>query len=129
MSPAPRRCLAFAQVCRDTGGGRNGIGMLVAVAHHQIADLLKGDTAKDEYFQRADVAADIRKAFTAYLEQHPADHRARSHYAYYCFVCGQHAEAHRQFQLLGANMTAGGRLSEVLLKRIRDKAAASVHAS
>ncbi len=110
--------LAFGQACRDTKNWRTGITLLLAETHRRAMQKLPPDK-RSEYFKSEEIWKEIRDVFDEYLRHYPNDHAERSRYAAYCYMCGQHAEADRQFQAVGDNLVWFRSFPEKWMKQVR----------
>jgi hypothetical protein len=68
---------------------------------------------------------EIREVFEEQLKHHPKDYVMRSQYAGFCYLCGRYADARKQFQILGKNLTSTNHFSENMLHMMRNRAAQS----
>lgn len=116
--------LAFGKECRDTKNWRSGVTLMMAQAHHEVACSFQDDDRKTAYMQTPEVWADIKAVYEEYLQHFPHDDVDRSRYAGYCYWCGQYAEAHKQFEILGDDLLSWPEpFDEAWMKRARDDAA------
>jgi len=82
---------------------QNYRGQLPFVLVDVHAQLAEWSGEKETYFEQPGVWEDIRAVYTGYLDLFPKDVLVRSKYARYANRCRQHAEADRQFKILGEN--------------------------
>jgi tetratricopeptide (TPR) repeat protein len=99
-----REMLEFGRQCRDTGNWEASLPMVLIDAHEALARYVQPPEA---YFQQPGVWDDIRSVFETRLKRHPELRYERSEFAKWAVLCGQFAEAHRQFQTLGNNYSRG----------------------
>jgi hypothetical protein len=95
--------MAFGKACRDSKNWRAGITVLLVDAYTRALSHMPKDE-RQEYISSPEVRREIKAVFDDYLQHIPLDNRERSRYAAFCYMTNQHAEADRQFQILGDDL-------------------------
>ena len=101
----PEEMMAFGRDCRATRNWRVGITLLIAEAHIRLAKRLP-PAQSTEYFPTPSVWNEIREVYEEYLQHYPDEFVAHSDYAAYCFMCGQHDDAEKHFDIVGDDIQA-----------------------
>jgi predicted Zn finger-like uncharacterized protein len=113
---------AFGRACRATGNWRAGISVMVGGGYLRACQSLPREE-RDAYMTRPGVWDDIRGAYEEYLGHFPENEAARTEYAGLACLCGQYAEADRQFRELGERLVPSEDFPDVWLKQARAFAA------
>jgi hypothetical protein len=116
--------LAFGQACRESKKWKTGIPLLLAEAHFRIRCQLSADESR-RYFELPAVWDGIREVYEEHLKHYPKDTAARSTFAAYAYLCERYAEAHQQFETLGANLVPSQHFPMQGLRQMKMRTAAA----
>jgi hypothetical protein len=92
--------LAFGRQCLTTGNWEGQLPIILTGAHERLKAYVK---PADDYWKRPGVWEDVRAVHESYLKLHPDSKYYRTRLAKLAFLCGQYAQAHRHFEVLGPN--------------------------
>ncbi|MFL5340094.1 MAG: hypothetical protein ACJ8F7_08075 [Gemmataceae bacterium] len=110
--------MAFGRACAATKNWRSGIPLLLADAHRR-ASYYEDKDKRVKYFKSSVIYGEISKLYSECLKQRPADSRAQTECAMYCYFCGRYEEADQHFQAVGDHLWQGEYFSVQRMKEAR----------